>query len=356
LIDELLAAGIRPFATLYHWDLPQALQDRGGWPNRDVVEAFAAYADAVTRRFGDRVHDWITINEPLCVAWLGYQTGEHAPGVRDWGQALAAAHHLLLAHGSAIPVIRGNSPGARVGIVLNPSTIHPVSESSADRAAARWVDGLLNRWFLDPLYGRGYPEDTLNEHQERGHTDGLPFLQPGDLERIATDTDFLGVNYYTRALVRSEDVSEEVNAPRTIPEPPANRLTDMGWEVYPEGLFEILARLTADYPVKQLLVAENGAAYPDGPGEDGTVHDARRVDFYRAHLDQCLRAVDHGIPLGGYFAWSLLDNFEWSFGLSKRFGLVWVDFDTQERILKDSARWYAAAIRDSRLPSAVEKR
>jgi beta-glucosidase len=346
LTDALLEAGIVPWVTLYHWDLPQVLQDRGGWPSRDTVAAFTELTDVVTRRLGDRVRHWFTHNEPFCVALLGYQTGEHAPGIEDWPQSLAASHHVLLSHGASVPVIRGNAAGARVGIVLNATSVQTASRSAADAEAARYVDGLVNRWYLDPIYGRGYPADMVATHEIRGHLPkGLGFVVDGDLDTIAAPTDFLGVNYYTRALVRSEDVPDEENAPRTVREPADEQKTDMGWEVYPEGLYDLLVRLHRDYPVGDLVVAENGAAYGDAPADDGRIHDARRISYHRTHLEQCLRAIDDGVPLKGYFAWSLLDNFEWAFGYTRRFGLVWVDFQTQERILKESAHWYGAVMR-----------
>lgn len=364
LTDALLEAGIAPWVTLYHWDLPQAVQDRGGWPSRDTAAAFTELTDVVTRRLGDRVQFWLTHNEPLCTALLGYQTGEHAPGVKDWAQSLAASHHVLLSHGAAVPLIRQNVPGARIGIVLNCTSVEPASPSAADAEAARYVDGLVNRWYLDPLYGRGYPEDMVATHVARGRLPrGLDFVADGDLDTISASTDFLGVNYYTRALVRSEDVPEEENAPRTIAEPPDEQRTDMGWEVYPEGLHGLLARLHRDYPVRELVVAENGAAYGDAPADDGRVRDRRRIHYHRTHLEQCLRAIDDGVPLKGYFAWSLMDNFEWAFGYTKRFGLVWIDFKTQERVLKDSAHWYGAVMRRNGLvgerdaeSSALEER
>jgi beta-glucosidase len=340
LTDGLLEAGIEPYVTLYHWDLPQVLQDRGGWPARLSAQAFVEYADAVTRRLGDRVKNWITLNEPWCSSLLSYFLGEHAPGHRDLGEAVAAAHHLLLAHGWAMPVIRQNSPGCRAGITLNLSPQVPASPSEEDALAARLADGMLNRLFLDPLSGRGYPRDLIEAHAV-----AMPYVEPGDLAAIAAPQDFLGVNYYMRNIARSEAIPEGQNEPRTITRRP--ELTDMGWEVYPEGLYEILTRLKADYDFPAYYITENGVAYPDHVGADGKVFDSRRVAYLRDHFIQAARAIAEGVPLRGYFVWSLMDNFEWSFGFSKRFGLVHTDYATQQRTPKASALWYSRVIAEN---------
>ncbi len=337
LVDGLLAAGIRPFATLYHWDLPQALQDRGGWPARATAEAYVEYAEAVARRLGDRVRSWMTFNEPWVSAFMGYELGVHAPGHTDQAEAFATAHHLLLAHGWAVPVLRRDSPGSRVGIVLNLIPQHPASPSEADEVAARLADAKQNRWFLDPLAGRDYPADL----REALHL-SLGFVRDGDMAVIATPIDFLGVNYYFRTIVRSDAIPEERNARRTVfPNP---NPTTMGWEVYPEGLYEILIRLKESYSFPAYFITENGAAYPDRIGPDGQVDDPQRVAYLRAHFEQAARALRAGVPLKGYFVWSLMDNFEWAWGYSQRFGLVYVDYETQERIPKTSARWYRSVI------------
>jgi beta-glucosidase len=344
LVDGLLAANIIPFATLYHWDLPQALQDRGGWPERATAEAFTEYADLVTRHLGDRVKHWITHNEPWVVAFLGYQQGIHAPGWQDWPAAIKASHHLLLSHGWAVPVIRRNSPEAAVGITLNLSPVFPASPSRADFEAARHHDGHLNRWFLDPLYGRHYPSDIVADYSERGYLppEGMSFVQPGDLDQIATKTDFLGINYYMRAVIRDETAPD--NLPQTVFQAPESERTDMGWELYPEGLFDILNRVHFDYWPPQIYITENGVSYGDGPDETGRVQDERRLTYLRAHFAAAHRAMAAGVPLAGYFVWSLLDNFEWAEGYSQRFGLIWVDYQTQARIPKDSAWWYKKVI------------
>ncbi|MBE0669076.1 MAG: beta-glucosidase [Anaerolineales bacterium] len=337
LVDGLLKLDIEPYVTLYHWDLPQKLQDKGGWPARMVVDAFVEYADVVSRALGDRVKNWITLNEPWVSAFVGYKDGRHAPGHTNLDEALAASHHLLLAHGRAVPVIRSNSRDSNVGITLNLSPKYPASPSVADRAAATSDDGYLNRWFLDPLVGRGYPQDTVRQHG----TD-MAFVQDGDLEAIAVPLDFVGVNYYTRNIVRSEKVSEAENVPQTVFR--GDEITEMDWEVFPEGLYKILGRLYFDYNFPVIHITENGAAFVDNVNADGEVDDPERLSYIQRHLQQVHRAIEAGIPVKGYFAWSLMDNFEWGFGYSKRFGLVYVDYKTQKRIVKSSAKWYQQAI------------
>jgi beta-glucosidase len=338
IVDRLLALGIRPFVTLNHWDLPQALEERGGWRARDTVEAFVEYAHAVAARLGDRVRHWATHNEPWCVSVLGHAEGRHAPGRTDPGEALRVAHHLLLAHGRAADVVRLRTPGSEVGIVLNLMPVMPASPDPADRDAARRLDGTFNRWFLDPLFGRGYPADVIGDRVRRGELAGpnLPFVAAGDMDDIAAPLDFLGVNYYSRAVVRAGAGGE----PAGVSMAPREELTDMGWEVYPDGLTELLIRVHRDYRPARLYITENGAAYGDGPDATGRIADARRVAFHQGHLVAAHRAIAAGAPLHGYFAWSLLDNFEWADGYTRRFGLYWVDFATQERRPKDSAFWY----------------
>lgn len=338
LVDSLLETGIRPFVTLYHWDLPQSLQDEGGWGVRTTAEAFVEYARAVTNRLGDRVHHWITHNEPWCIAHLGHEEGEHAPGHRDTAESLRAAHHVLLSHGWALDTIRENSPGAEAGIVLNLVPVYPASPDECDRDAARWFDGFFNRWYLDPLFHARYPEDAIADRVHRGHigADGLSFVAKGDLETIAKPLDFLGINYYSRVVMRADDNGIPV-AVRSVPR---EALTDMGWEVFPEGLYELLVRIDREYKPPQIYITENGAAYTDDADSAGRVADDRRIDYLRGHIAAAHRALDAGVPLGGYFVWSLLDNFEWAHGYTKRFGLYGVDFATQERIPRDSAFWF----------------
>jgi len=333
LVDGLCAADIEPLITLYHWDLPQALQDEGGWASRSVVEVFSDYADLVSRTLGDRVKMWATLNEPWVSAWVGHYEGRHAPGHKNLDETLAAAHHLLLSHGRSVPVIRSNVPDASVGIVLNMQMKMPASNSYYDRKEAYIEDGKLNRWFLDPITGRGYPADMI-EHFERG----MDFVLPGDMEAIAEPLDFLGVNHYTRKIVRSSEVPEDQNLPVILF--PGEEFTEMDWEVYPPGLYDILTRVHYGYRFPKLYVTENGAAFPDTKEADGRVHDDRRLNYIQEYIRSAAKAIGHGVPLAGYYIWSLMDNFEWAHGYDKRFGIIHVDYETLERSLKDSALWY----------------
>ncbi len=348
LVDRLLACGIDPFVTLNHWDMPQALQDAGGWPARETVHAFVAYAEAVVRRLGDRVQRWCTHNEPWCVSTLGYGNGEHAPGEQHWPRALAAAHHLLLSHGMAVGAMRALAPRAQLGIVLNLTPGEPASPSRADREATRAFDGTFNRWFLDPLYGRGYPPDVIADHLAAGHLADslLPFVREGDLHAIATPTDYLGVNYYSRAVLRAR-VPEAENQPATVVAS-ADR-TDMGWEVYPDGLFDTLRRVHKDYAPRQIYVTENGAAYASAPDGDGRIRDVERQRYLWTHFEAVHRAIAEGVPVAGFYVWSLLDNFEWAQGYAKRFGIFWVDYETQARVAKDSAHMCRRIISENAL-------
>ncbi|KQX30933.1 GH1 family beta-glucosidase [Streptomyces anulatus] len=338
LVDGLLEAGVTPFATLYHWDLPQALQDRGGWTVRETSEHFAAYASHVVERLGDRVKDWATLNEPLCSAWIGHLEGRMAPGLTDLTAAVRASYHLHLGHGLAVRAIRAASSDARVGIVNNLSPIEPASTGEADLAAARRADGHINRWWLDPILGRGYPQDMVEEYGVE-----LP-VRPGDLETIAAPLDWLGLNYYFRQVVTADPDGTAPHAKQVSV--PGARLTHMDWEVHAEGLEQLLLRLTGEYGVQRIYVTENGSAYEDVVAADGSVHDPERVRYLEEHLAACARAVDKGAPLAGYFAWSLMDNFEWAYGYDKRFGLVHVDYATQRRTVKSSGRRYAELVRE----------
>jgi beta-glucosidase len=353
LVDGLLDRGIVPYATLYHWDLPQALQEEGGWANRSTAQVFVEYADIVSRRLGDRVKHWITHNEPWCASLLGYQVGRHAPGLRDWPAALAGSHHLLLSHGLAVPVLRSNSPAAQIGITLNLSPVVPASHSAEDLDACRYQDGYINRWFLDPLYRAQYPSDMVADYLRLGHlaSNGLAFVRDGDLDLVAAQTDFLGVNYYNRTVIRSDRIPEAQNRPRTVSLAPESEWTDMGWEVYPDGMFETLLRVHLEYRPPRIYVTENGASYAQKPDERGRVADAKRVRFLRDHLLAARRAMDSGVPLAGYFVWSLLDNFEWERGYTQRFGITWVDYETQQRIPKDCALWYSQVIAQNAVPA-----
>lgn len=340
LVDGLLAAGITPFVMLYHWDLPQALQERGGWANRDVVDWFTEFTHLVAGRLGDRVQNWITQDEPFVAAMGGHFTGEHAPGVQDIGAALAAAHHMLLAHGQAVRALRSILPAAaRVGIILNVYPMYPASESEADRQAARRSDGASNRMFLDPLFKASYPEDMLTMFGP-----WLPSIHPGDLETIASPMDFLGINYYSRGVMRAEPGFPILQA---VPVQPEGSEYSQMWEIYPPGMYDVLKRVFNDYHPKEIFVTENGVPVPDGVDYDGRVRDERRIRYLRDHIAQVHRAIEDGVPVRGYFHWTLMDNFEWAFGYRMRFGLVYVDFETQQRIIKDSGRWYANVIKEN---------
>jgi beta-glucosidase len=346
LVDELCGAGIVPLLTLYHWDLPQALQELGGWEQRDTAGRFADYAALLFRRLGDRVRYWITLNEPYVAAHLGYRTGEHAPGFRNESRAVQAAHHLLLAHARAVRAFRQEGRGGKIGISLDLPWVQPASEDPEDRAAAERYEDYHNRWFLDPVFRGRYPAE-LEEVFRRRH--GAPRRQAGDLEALAAaPVDFLGVNYYFRQLVRRPaDPGELFEI--VEPDYPGARFTAMGWEIWPDGLYEQLRRLDREYGRPELIVTENGAAFDERPSADGRVDDRDRIAYLRAHLQAAGRAASEGVRLRGYQVWSLLDNFEWAFGYSRRFGLVRVDFATQQRTPKSSARWYRRVIARGRI-------
>lgn len=335
LVDGLLEAGLKPFPTLYHWDLPQALDDQGGWLNRATAEAFAEYTEAVVARLGDRVNHWVTFNEPWVIANQGYGTGDHAPGHADPSEVWPVSHHLYVGHGLAVDRIRALAPDAEVGIVLNLQPQYPASSHPADVAETRLADGYWNRWYLDPLAGRGYPADCLTDS---GWNQDV--VLDGDAELMAAPIDFLGVNYYSRTVVRSPTVAEHDRID-SVPDPVET--TEMGWEVYPDGLNDILRKVQDDYDFPKVFITENGAAYPDEL-IDGRVEDDDRILFLDRHFRQLHRAIDSGVPVRGYFLWSLMDNFEWAFGYSKRFGIYYVDYPTQQRIRKKSGDWYAQVI------------
>lgn len=364
LLDALVAAGVKPVATLYHWDLPQELEDEGGWANRNTSYAFAEYAARMAAEFGDRVHTWSTLNEPFCTAYLGYASGVHAPGRTEPAAALAACHHLNLAHGLATRAIRAAvGEDAVVSVTLNFHVIRPDNpESAADRDAVRQIDALANRVFLGPMLSGHYDEDLI--HDTRDVTD-WSFVLPGDTQLIHQRIDVLGVNYYTTFRVkkylgtgersRNDGHGESAASPwvgvtdidfvdQGAP------YTSMGWSIFPDGLTELLVSLSERYPGQALMVTENGAAFPDVVSEDGLVHDPERVAYYRDHIAAIADAIDAGADVRGYFAWSLFDNFEWAFGYNMRFGILRVDYDTLERTWKDSGRWYQQLIATRTLP------
>lgn len=347
LVDALLANGITPYVTLYHWDLPQALQDRGGWANRDTALHFAEYARVVAERLSDRAINWITHNEPFVAAMAGHFTGEHAPGLQDPLAALKATHHLLLSHGLAVETLRASARRPlKIGITLNLNPVHPASDSEADRQAAIRFDGILNRLFLDPVLRGRYPDDMLALLGLR-----MPQITADDLARIATPLDFLGVNYYSRTIVQHDPNVPIVEVLQI--HPPGNEYSGM-WEIYPPGMYELLTRIWNEYrPPMDILVTENGICVPDGMDFDGRVRDERRIRYLHKHIAQVHRAMADGVPVRGYFVWSLMDNFEWAHGYGKRFGLAYVDFVTLARTIKDSGRWYAQVIRENGVKGMV---
>ncbi len=340
LVDTLLENQITPFITLNHWDIPQGLEDIGGWPERDIVHEFVKYSYHVSKHLGDRVRNWITHNEPWCVSYLGYIEGHKPPGlINKWSKSLATAHHLLLSHGMAIPEIRNNSKQSEIGITLNLNTAIPASGSTYDEDACKFYDGQFNRLYLNPLYKNEYPDDVFEYLKTKSliSESDLNFIKQGDLNIISTKTDFLGVNYYSRAVIRNEEIDENNNLPRNVDMGPK---TDFGWEIYPPGIYDLLMKLKNEYKVQNIYITENGCSYGDGPNSEGKINDTRRIEYYHSHLMELKRAIEDGVPCSGYFAWSLMDNFEWAQGFSQRFGLIWVDFETLERIPKDSYYWY----------------
>jgi len=345
LVDELLKAGITPFVTLNHWDIPQALEDEGGWAVRSTAEAFVDYTNIITKTLGDRVKNWITHNEPAVVAWMGYSTGQHAPGLKDYALGVRAAHHLLLSHGWAVPVIRRNSPNAEVGITLDIWWRIAASNSKHDMDLVRHDDGRLVRWFADPLYGRGYPTDKIADFTKMGALpNGMDFVRTGDMDVIAVPTDFIGLNYYSRHIYRANTPDNDPQIVFSRPKT-SEHWTEMDWENHPDGLTNILGRVYFHYQPLKIYITENGASYSTPPDEKGNVPDEHRINYLRTHFAAMHRAIQAGVPLAGYFLWSLLDNFEWSQGYSQRFGIIWVDYETQKRTLKDSAKWFKGVIK-----------
>ncbi len=341
LVDVLLAKNIQPFPTLFHWDLPQPLQDKGGWMRRDTAKYFADYARTVVARLSDRVPNWITHNEPWVAAFVGHLYGEHAPGMHNPFAAVSAMHHLLLSHGLAVQAMRAAArQPLKIGITLNLSPVYAAKPGGWDDSAVKFSDAFLNRIALDPVLKGEYPSflpSWIWNWLSRG------VIQSDDLKTISVPTDFLGINYYRRTVMRYMPLIQSVPV-----FPNDNAYTDMGWEVYAPGLYELLMRLKRDYAVPYIFITENGAAFADEVGE-GKIHDTKRIQYLRDHLVQMQRAIQDGVPVRGYFVWSLLDNFEWALGYSKRFGVIYVDFTTQQRIVKDSGWWYAQVIRENGL-------
>jgi len=334
LVDGMLARNIKPFLTLNHWDLPQAMQDKGGWESRDTVHRFVEYAEGIHDRLGDRVVSIATHNEPWVAAVLGNETGVFAPGLKSRKIAAQVSHHLLLSHGLATQALRARGCKADIGIVLNLSPMFPATDSAADHARTKLEDGRLVRWYMDPLFKGSYPQDVLDDLGA-----DKPRIEAGDLEHIRTPIDFLGVNYYTRTVVSADKPWDTKTGGLEI--------TDMDWEIFPEGLTALLVRLHKDYVVPPLYVTENGGAFKDQL-VNGQVHDVARTTYIRNHIEAVAEAMAQGVRMGGYMVWSLLDNFEWASGYAKRFGIVHVDYDTQKRTLKDSALWYRGFLQRNR--------
>ena len=348
LIDALLEAGIQPTATLYHWDLPQSLQDKGGWANRDIVQQFADYATVAAEAFGDRVSNWITINEPWCVTWLGNFFGVHAPGVKDLDTSIAVAHHTALAHAEATRALRAVRPEIRSGITLNMTNYRIDDENNEELQTLRDLqDSNLNRWWIDAQLFGTYPQNLVDFYGDKL----AKFVKPGDMEALKIDSEFLGINYYSDSFLgtpTAKNIEENkgtfifpINSDGTAPEP----YTDMGWPITPVGLEDLLVRIHKDWPqIEDIAITENGVAYGDEPDENGVVEDTRRVDYLNDHLQSVSRAIDRGVPVKSYYYWSLLDNFEWAEGYAKRFGIVHVNFETLQRTPKLSASVYSTII------------
>lgn len=339
LIDALTDANIQPVVTLYHWDLPQALQERGGWANRATVDHFVNYAKCLFQEFGDSVPIWITHNEPRVVAYQGHAYGRIAPGIKDPRTAIQVAHHLLLSHGLAVTAYREKGLEGKIGITLNLKHIYPQSNSEEDRAAAKRFDAFKNRWFLDPIFKGVYPEVDSDYFRK---TFGNPQMQPGDLSVIGTPIDFLGVNNYSRDLVKADPADKEFGL--KVVDPKTSKYTTMDWEIYPQGICDLLLKIRRDYGDVPLYITENGAAFNDAHIKDGSVKDVGRVEYLRSHIAKVSEAIKQGAPVKGYFVWSLLDNLEWAFGYAQKFGIIRVDFKTLERHWKDSAHFYQKVI------------
>ena len=346
LIDGLLAKGITPWVTLYHWDLPSALEKEGGWRSRDTALAFADYAEVCARRLSDRVKHWITHNEPWCVAVLGHRTGEHAPGMRDPKACVRASHHVLLSHGLAMPRLRQwTTPGSQLGITLNLNPAYPANPTRAsDVEETRIFDGDFNRWYLDPIFRGSYPNDMLEHYAKEGSfKDDGELIQKGDLDIIRAPIDFLGVNFYSRAVLGDRGPQEE------LAKKDPDRYTDMGWEIYPQGISDLMLRLNREYPAAAYYITENGASYDDHVKPNGEIHDPMRERYYVRHLEHIARLCQQGVPMKGYFAWSIMDNFEWAHGYRRRFGITYVDYGTQKRTPKTSFKRLAEVMKSNQL-------
>lgn len=348
LIDELLQNDITPFLTLNHWDIPQGLEDIGGWPARDLIHHFSDFANLMSEKLGDRVKHWITHNEPWCTSYKGYIDGEFPPGIKnDYSKFFSTSHHLLLSHGMSIPIIRENSKNCQIGITLNLCPAEPASPSKEDKEATIEFDGRFNRMFLDPLYLGLYPKDIINGFLNNNllNEKDLHIISNGDLNKIQTKTDFLGINYYSRAIIRSSKIKESDNEPKNVI---LGEKTDFDWEVHPKSFYNLLKRVDNDYKAQKIYITENGCSYNIGPNKVGEIDDENRIKFYESHLKYLSKAIQEGIPCKGYFGWSLMDNFEWAEGYGQRFGMTWVDFKTLKRTPKKSYKWYKKFIEENK--------
>jgi len=342
LVDELLANGIQPFPTLYHWDLPQALQDQGGWANRDIIEAFATYAETCVGALGDRVKHWMVMNEPWVFTFLGYVFGIHAPGLRDSAAGMRATHITNLAHARAIRAMRATGLPQTIGTAYSMTSTYPETGSAEDRAAAERHHAFANDWFLRPVMKGAYPHAYVDQEAALAKMD----VRPGDMEACVAPLDFIGINLYQRTIVAAAANDKNLGG-RTIMGPGPR--TDFNWEVWPAALYQMIMRVHRDYPGVPLYVTENGCSYGDGPDASGRVHDDRRIKFLDGFIGQTARAIDEGADVRGYYCWTLIDNFEWAMGTSQRFGIVHVDFDTQKRTVKDSGYWMRDLIKSNQI-------
>ena len=333
LVDELLANGITPFPTLYHWDLPQWAQDAGGWADRDIIDRFAKYAEVCVNALGDRVKSWMVFNEPWVFTFIGTLFGVHAPGLRDADHCLKATHIVNLSQAAAMKAMRATGKPDAIGSAYSMTSMYPASESAEDAAAAERQHGFTNTWFLDPLLKGAYPVAYVDQEKALRRMD----IRPGDMEHMRSKLDFIGINLYQRAIVADAPQDRNIGT-RQIPGPGPR--TAFNWEVWPAGIYQMIKRIDADYGHPPIYITENGCSYPTAPGADSRVHDQERIDFYDGYVGQVARALDEGCDVRGYYAWSLLDNFEWAMGFSQRFGLTYTDFDTLKRTVKDSGYWF----------------
>ncbi len=347
LIDFCLELGIEPWITLYHWDLPYELEKKGGWTNREIIKWFGDYVELCVRHFGDRVKHWMVLNEPMVFTGAGYFLGVHAPGRKGLNSFLAAAHHAAMCQAEGGRIVRSLQPGAHVGTTFSCSSIHPDTNSVQDSMAAVRIDALLNRMFVEPLAGLGYPVNDLKLLQRLE-----PFIKDGDESKLAFDMDFIGVQNYTREVVTLSHFIPLLWAKVIKAEKRNVEATDMNWEVYPESIYEMLVKFSKYKNFKEIIVTENGAAFPDDLIV-GKIHDTKRINYLDQYINQVLRAKHEGVNVNGYFVWSFTDNFEWAEGYKPRFGLVYIDFDTQERIIKDSGHWYSRHIKNAGISTEV---